>query len=286
MIRSDNHVHTSFSSDSRESMHHMLEQAVSLHFSSICFTDHMDYDFPAGLMKTNRTEKCFVFDMDEYLNQIRILREQFPALGIRQGVELGLKPSALEPALQLTASYPLDFVIGSTHLVDNQDPYYPEFWEGYAESDAIYRYYKATLDNISLSFSYDVYGHLDYILRYSPTMKQLQQEQQSTDAYLETQCKIHAEIIEEILRQIIETGHGIEVNTAGLKYGMGHTNPHERILKRYRELGGEIITIGSDAHERKHLGYQFAMIPALLRQCGYDYYTEYHNRKPVMIPLQ
>lgn len=285
MIQSDNHVHTSFSSDSRESMFHMLQQAVRLGFSSICFTDHMDYDFPSAYMKTKESEMCFLFDMDDYLAEIQSMRKQFPSLDIRQGVELGLKPSVLEPALQLTDSYALDFIIGSTHLVDNIDPYYPEFWEGYQETDGIHRYYEATLENINLPFVYDVYGHLDYILRYSPTMKHLQQEHQSTDTYLETQCKIHADIIEEILRRIIESGHGIEVNTAGLKYGMGHTNPHEWILTRYRELGGEILTIGSDAHERKHLGYEFASLPALLKQCGYRYYTEFHNRSPVMISL-
>ena len=285
MIRSDNHVHTAFSTDSNESMQHMLQQAINLGFSSICFTDHMDYDFPADFIKTKETEMCFLFDMEDYLLEIHKMREKFPALEIRQGVELGLKPSALKPALELTHSHPLDFVIGSTHLVDDMDPYYPVFWEGTEENDGIRRYYEATLENINLSFDFDVYGHLDYILRYTPTMKRLQQEHQNTDSYLETQCKIHAEIIDEILQQIIDTGHGIEVNTAGLKYGMGHTNPHEWILTRYHELGGEIITTGSDAHEQKHLGYQFTSLPTLLKQCGYDYYTEFHKRKAVMIPL-
>lgn len=285
MIRSDNHVHTSFSTDSSESMEHMLQQAVNLGFSSICFTDHMDYDFPPEFIKIAEPEMCFVFDIDDYLAEIQKIRGQFPSLEIRQGVELGLKPSALKPALELTHSHPLDFIIGSTHLVDDVDPYYPVFWEGTEENVGIRRYYEATLENINLSFDFDVYGHLDYILRYTPTMKRLQQERQNTDFYLETQCKIHAEIIDEILHQIIDTGHGIEVNTGGLKYGMGHPHPHEWILKRYGELGGEIITTGSDAHEQKHLGYEFALLPALLKQCGYDYYTEFHKRKAVMIPL-
>lgn len=285
MIQSDNHVHTSFSTDSSESMYHMLQKAVDLGFSSICFTDHMDYDFPKIFIKTKESEMPFVFDMDDYLSEIQSMRERFPSLKIRQGVELGLKPSALEPALELVHSHPLDFIIGSTHLVDDMDPYYPVFWEGTEENNGIHRYYEATLENINLSFDFDVYGHLDYILRYTPTMKRLQQEYQNTDSYLDTQCKIHAEIMDEILKRIIETGHGIEVNTAGLKYGLGHTHPHERILTRYQELGGEIITIGSDAHEQKHLGYEFTRIPALLKQNGFKYYTEFHQRKPVMIPL-
>lgn len=285
MIHSDNHVHTSFSTDSSESMYHMLQKAVDLDFSSICFTDHIDYDFPKIFIKNKETEMPFVFNIEDYLSEIQSMRKQFPSLDIRQGVELGLKPSALEPALELVHSHPLDFIIGSTHLVDDIDPYYPVFWEGTEENHGIRRYYEATLENINLPFTFDVYGHLDYILRYTPTMKHLQQEHQNTDPYLNKQCKIHAEIMDEILRRIIDTGHGIEVNTAGLKYGLGHPHPHERILTRYRELGGEIITIGSDAHEQKHLGHEFALLPTLLKQCGFNYYTEFHQRKPVMIPL-
>lgn len=285
MIRSDNHVHTSFSSDSRESMYHMLQQAVRLGFSSICFTDHMDYDFPAIYMKTDDAGMPFLFDMDDYLVEIQKMREQFPSLEIRQGVELGLKPSALDACLNLTKSYSLDFIIGSTHLVDDIDPYYPEFWEGTEEHIGIQRYYEATLKNTLLPFDYDVYGHLDYILRYTPSMRRLQQEKKNTDAYLESQYKIYADIIDEILHQIIETGRGIEVNTSGLKYGMGHTHPHEWILTHYRELGGEIITTGSDAHEQKHLGYCFDTLPELLTKCGFRYCTEFSQRTPRMYPI-
>lgn len=285
MIRSDNHVHTAFSTDSRESMYHMVQQAVTLGFSSICFTDHMDYDFPPEQMKVE-TDMPFLFDMDEYLAEIQNMREQFPSLEIRQGVELGLKPSVLRACQNLTASYPLDFVIGSTHLVDDIDPYYPEYWESREESTGIRLYYESTLDNVTQSFDYDVYGHLDYILRYTPSMRQLQQENKNTDAYLASQCKMHADIMDEILHRIIENGKGIEVNTAGLKYGMGHPHPHEWILARYRELGGEIITTGSDAHEQKHLGYRFEILPSLLAKCGFRYCTEFRQRAPEMYPIR
>ena len=92
-------------------------------------------------------------------------------------------------------------------------------------------------------------------------------------------------MIDEIFHLLLAKGKGIEVNTAGIKYGLGHTNPQEKVLKRYRELGGEIITVGSDAHETKHLAYAFEGIPELLRKCGFRYYTEFRKRKPEMIPL-
>lgn len=280
MIRSDNHVHTSFSADSEESMLEMIQTAVQLGLSSICFTDHIDYEFPEF-----EPGMIYLFDVKEYLIKIQTIRSQFPMLDIRQGIELGLKPSVLEKCQQLTGKFPFDFVIGSTHLIHDMDPYYSVFWEGSEEQVSIRRYYEATLANTTLPFDYDVYGHLDYILRYTPTMKQLQREKHNTDRYIETQCKLHADIIDEILKQIIQHGHGIEVNTAGLKYGMGHPNPHEWIVSRFRELGGEMITIGSDAHEKQHLGYGFTQIPALLKRCGFQYYTEFKDRKPVMYPV-
>lgn len=280
MIRSDNHVHTYFSSDSEEKLTDMLEEAVRQGFSSICLTDHMDYNFPVV-----EIDMDYTFDVDTYLQEIQDARERFPMLEIRQGVELGLRPSVLEKCLQLAQNYPFDFIIGSTHLVEDMDPYFDILWEKYEEADAIRRYYEATLANVSLPFPYDVYGHLDYILRYSPSMKRLKANSENTDNYLERQCKQYEDIIDEILHKILENGHGIEINTAGLKYGMGHTNPHERILSRYREIGGEIITVGSDAHARIHLGYQFPYAESLLKSLGFRYYTEFKHRKPVMIPL-
>ena len=83
----------------------------------------------------------------------------------------------------------------------------------------------------------------------------------------------------------IQKGKGIELNTAGFKYGLGHPNPTESILKRYRELGGEIITIGADAHAPEHVAYDFDKVPAILKAAGFRYYTVFELRKPKFIPL-
>ena len=92
-------------------------------------------------------------------------------------------------------------------------------------------------------------------------------------------------MIDEILKQLIRSGRGIELNTAGFKYGMGHPHPHERILKRYRELGGELLSIGSDGHQPEALAYDFARVPELLRECGFRCYTLFQNRQPIQQPL-
>ena len=95
----------------------------------------------------------------------------------------------------------------------------------------------------------------------------------------------HLEIIDEILKLLIRLGKGIELNTAGYKYGLGHPNPGEDILKRYRALGGEIITTGSDAHKPEHMAYCFDRLGSLLKSCGFSHYTVFRNRKPEFIPL-
>ena len=280
MIRSDNHIHSYYSTDSEASMTDIIEEARHMGFESICFTDHMDYNFPSVTEIPD-----FVFDMNKYTSEISLLDIENPDINIRKGVELGLKEDVVKKCLELTKNYSLDFVIGSTHLVDNIDPYDDEYWVDKTERKAITRYYETTLNNLSLGIDFDVYGHIDYIIRYTPKMKILRSKGLNDEEY-STECLMpYLDIIEEILKKIINLGKGIEVNTAGLKYGLCHPNPNEKILKLYHELGGEIITIGSDAHEPKHIGYEFDVIPDMLKACGFKYYTEFKNRKPVMITL-
>ena len=165
MIRSDNHVHTSFSTDSDTPMEQMVLKGIELDLSSICFTDHIDYDFPD---MGNGVE--FLFDVDEYFAKLAALKESYPQFELRRGVEIGLKPDLTERCNALVHGYPFDFVIGSTHLVDNVDPYYPAFWEQYSEKEGIRRYYELTMENIKTGIDFDVYGHIDYIIRYTPTL--------------------------------------------------------------------------------------------------------------------
>ena len=93
------------------------------------------------------------------------------------------------------------------------------------------------------------------------------------------------EILDEILKTLVDKQIALECNTAGFKYGLGHPNPTEEILRRYRELGGELLTLGSDAHQPKHLAYDFARAGELLKTCGFQYYTVYKKRQPVFLPL-
>lgn len=282
IIKSDSHLHSGFSADSDTTMEAMVKRAIALGMPSVCFTDHMDYDFPAIFLNQDMT---FLFDMDEYLREIDRLSSVYTQITIYKGVELGLKKNLTDRCNQLISSYPLDFVIGSTHLVDDFDPYFPEYWEDKTEREGILRYYEATLDNIRAGIDYHVYGHIDYIIRYTPTQKELRRQGRQDEEYTQKCLHESLEVIDEILKNILAQGKGIELNTAGLKYGLGHPHPHEMILKRYRELGGEIITVGSDGHEPDYLAFGFDKVPDILKSCGFRYYTIFQNKKPVMLPL-
>lgn len=282
MIRSDNHVHTSFSTDSTTPMESQLLQAKKLGLYSICFTDHIDYEFPS-----KDPEKIeFLFSPEEYFSTTKKLAEKYPDFPVRTGVELGLKKEVLSQCLSLTACYPFDFVIGSTHLVDNIDPYYQVYWDSYGEKQGIAHYYQVTLENIQMDFDFDVYGHIDYIIRYCPTIKAAREAGIIKDDVCRRYFQENRDLIAEILRSLISRGKGIELNTGGLKYGLGHPNPHEEILSLYHELGGELITVGSDSHEEKHVAYDFSKVPEILTQCGFTYYTEFHDRKPIQLPVR
>ncbi len=118
-----------------------------------------------------------------------------------------------------------------------------------------------------------MYGHLDYVVRYGPT---------KNEKY--TYAK-HADIFDQILTHLIENGKGIELNTNGLRTGLGQPNPCADIIRRYRELGGEIITIGSDAHTPVDIASHFDEACDLLKACGFRYYCIFQSRMPEYLKL-
>mgnify|MGYP000259149774 FL=1 len=269
MIIYDYHVHSDFSSDSKAPMEQMIEQGIKSGLKKICFTDHMDYDYPPV------GEYTFVFDPDAYIKKLDELKSHYgKQIEILTGIELGLQPHLKERMTALLERYPFDFVIGSSHVVDSMDPYYPEYWENRSVKDGIYRYYESIIENCKVFQGFDVYGHIDYIIRYIPG--NLKNPVKMDYSYSE-----YADILDEVLKTIISFGKGIEVNTSGLKYGHAYPHPKPEILKRYRELGGELITIGSDAHKSEHLCYDFSLIPDLLKSIGFKYYATFVQRKPV-----
>lgn len=263
----DTHMHCHFSGDSDASAESMIRSAIEKGLDGICFTDHLDLDY-------REEPGLFSLDVEAYQEEISKLRSQYAAqLPIRWGIEVGLQTHVNDQNRAITQAYPFDFVIGSSHCVDCMDIYYPAYYENRTEEDAYRHYFETILDNIRSDADYDVYGHLDYVVRYGPNKNQ------------NYSYKAYADVLDEILRELIARGKGIEINTAGFKYGLGHPHPTEEVLRRYRELGGEILTIGADGHKPEHIAYDFTKVPAILREAGFTYYTVFTQRKPAFLPL-
>ncbi len=263
----DSHLHTSFSADSDTPPSFQIERAIALGMPALCITDHQDFDGPPDVMD-------FTFDTDAYWSALLSLKEKYQdRIDLRIGVELGLQTDIPTDLAAYAAGNSFDLIIGSTHFCDGMDPYYPIFYEGRPEEDAYRSYFEEELKNIIAHDCFDVAGHLDFVVRYGPNKNACYSYEKYRDVF------------DEILRVLVEKGKGIECNTAGFKAGLGHPHPTEAILKRYRELGGEILTLGSDAHVPEYVAYHFDQTGELLKGCGFRYYTVFRERKPEFLPL-
>ena len=277
MIQADMHMHTWFSTDSKACPCDMADEAVRKGLKTICFTDHFDKD------DLEWGEES-IFDVDAYFVEMQKLQEEYAGkLNIRIGIELGLRTYLKDYYEELTKKYPFDFVIGSVHNVPYKkdaegnilytDPAAEKLFTDRTDKEAYRLMMETTLENVRTSDCFQTLGHLDYVVRYG---KSREKEYSYTD---------YADIIDEILKLLIEKEKGLEVNSAGLKYGLPFAHPHPDVLKRYRELGGEIITIGADAHKPEHIAYDFAKAEEILKSCGFKYYTEFFEQKPVFKQL-
>ena len=263
----DTHMHSQFSGDSSSPLDSMINASIERGLAGICFTDHLDIDYPDD-------PDLFLLDLPNYYASVMANQKMYASrLPVLFGIELGLQPHLAALHQDILSQYPFDFVIGSSHVVHGMDPYFPKFYEGRDEKAAYREYFESILENLDAFHDFDVYGHIDYVVRYGPT---------KNENYDWTE---YEEIINEILKKLIQLGKGIEINTGGFKYGLGHPNPTEAIIRRYKELGGEIITLGADAHSPEHVGFDFEKLPHILKNAGFEYYTVFRQRKPEFLKL-
>lgn len=265
-ITADCHLHSSFSGDSDTPMEEMIQKGISLGLSTMCFTEHQDYDYPDS---SDGPGSIFLLNTDSYLYDLARLKAKYQdKIRLLFGVELGLQPHLMRQNAVYAKSYEFDFIIGSSHICSGRDPYYPSFFEGRSEEEAYREYFTSILENIKRFSNFDVYGHLDYVVRYGANMD----KDYSYEKY--------KDILDAILELLLEKEKGIELNTGGIKKGMRDFHPCMGVLKRYRELGGEIITIGSDSHDASHIAEHFDRAAETLKECGFQYYTVFEKRSP------
>lgn len=262
MIIADLHTHSSFSTDSDEPLFEMAKSAMEKGLSALSLTEHMDFDYPTGE---------FQLDTAAYREELFRVREEFSGrLELLFGVELGLLDYLPDKLYEFSSAWDFDFIIGSAHQIDGYDPYYPEYFEKFGGKNGILRFFEGMLSSIKKFDNYDVLGHIDYIVRYSPEK-----------SYNPLDFR---EVLDEILKTVISSGKGIEINTKGLD-SLGYVHPNINILKRYKELGGEIVTIGSDAHDRTRISANFDKAEQALKSAGFERYAIFRNRKPEFVNL-
>jgi histidinol-phosphatase (PHP family) len=252
-------------------MEEMIQKGIALGLKTMCFTEHQDYDYPDS---PDGPGSMFLLNTDSYLYDLASLKEKYKGqIRLLFGVELGLQPHLMRQNAVYAKSYEFDFIIASSHICSGKDPYYPAFFEGRSEEEAYREYFTSVLENAKKFSNFDVYGHLDYVVRYGANMDR------------DYSYEKYRDILDAILELLLEKGKGIELNTGGIKKGMKDFHPCMDILKRYRSLGGEIITIGSDSHDAGHIADHFDRACEVLKECGFQYYTVFEKRNPEYIRL-
>ena len=271
ILPADYHLHTHNSGDSEAPMEDMINSAISRGLKEICFTEHMDMDFP---ITPDTPKDCFTLNTASYKEELFKYKEIYKdKITIKFGVEVGMQTHIVSKNSEYVRSESFDFVIASIHLIDGQDPYYPVFWEGRESKDTFKNYFESTLDNITRFDDYCVLGHLDYLARYVP---------KEYKPYL---WQDYSDIIDAILIHLIKNDKGLDFNTSALFKSGASTNPHPDILKRYKELGGKIITFGSDAHTPEAMAGAFEKAKNIAQECGFDEYCTFEKCSPIFHKL-
>lgn len=263
MFRADYHLHTAYSSDSEAPIDKVVEAAVDKGLNEIAITDHLDFD-----------PRYTFIDYDKYIVRIDELREKYAGkIDIIFGIEVGLESRWAEDINRFTARYPFEFIIGSSHTVQTLDVFFDrkQYFGNKTKTEAYTIYFEEMLKNIKSCKDFKVYGHLDYITRYG-------MYEDNSLSYFD-----YSDLIDEVLRELIDRGKGIEINTSGFRYGIENTYPQIDIIKRYKELGGEIVTTGSDSHKVSGVADHIDFAYEQLERAGFKYVTSFKNGKPKFV---
>lgn len=273
----DYHVHTHYSDDSVYPMEDVVRDAIQMNMDELCFTDHVDYgvkeDWDCGHeIKFRGSEPLANVDYPRYMTEIKELREKYAdKISIKTGMEFGIQVHTVPLYEKLFKQYPFDFIILSVHQVEDKEFWTQDFQKGRTQKEYNERYYQELLELVKIYKNYSVLGHLDLITRYDPA-----------GIYPFEKIK---PVLTEILKLVIADGKGLEVNTSSHRYGLSDMTPSKDILRLYKDLGGKIITIGSDSHKKEHLGAYYAETVNALRELGFDSFCTFENMQPVWHPL-
>lgn len=259
----DCHMHTKFSSDSIMDAFDACETALQQGLDGIAFTDHLDFDYPGADESAN-------INYDQYFSEISAVKANYKGrLNVLRAIEVGIQPHVIDELLKIIKNYPFDYVLASVHVIDRVDPYARVYYKDKSKLDAYERYLKEIYFMITHFETFDMVGHFEYIIRYAH--------------YADRSIRYadHSDVFDSILKELIRQGRGFEVNTGTYRDPAATAEYDFDVLKRYRQLGGELICIGSDAHRIDHIGLRFDYFAQMIRDAGFKYTVHYEDRKPV-----
>ena len=265
----DCHIHSTFSPDGHASLEEIIESAYNCGLSEITVTEHCECNNNEALPPEE--EPWPMLDFENYAKTLEALREKAP-LKVNIGLELGQATQGLEVARQALSAYDWDFVIGSLHNVVNEYDFCYIKYGGVDLKKLFAEYFEQLYDTAKLD-NFCVLGHLYYPVRYIYRQG------------LTLDISPYDEMIAEIFGLIIRNGKGIEINTSGLFSEFGGLIPELKYAKMYRDLGGEIVTVGSDAHYAERVGRGVDEAYAMLKEAGFKAVTVFRKKKPEFITI-
>lgn len=260
----DSHVHTEFSDDCTVPAFSQLERAVQLGLKGIALTDHYDIDYP-------NKKYTFEFDVDARRVYITALKNEFShKLELLHGIEIGIQPHVIEQSRNIVSQGCFDCVISSIHAVDGFSLCSQhDFFQHKTKQQAYRRYLEEIYYSLCNFKDYDIVGHIGYIRRYG-------NYDNNSMPYED-----YRDILDEILHTVIRNGKGIEINTSGFAYNLGTAIPDISILQRYYDLGGTIVTLGSDAHRVERVAGDFDQAVKMLKYVGFTTIAYFKERMPI-----
>lgn len=273
----DYHVHTEFSDDSVYPLETVIQDAIRMGMDEICITDHVDYgikeDWDCGHEIAYRDGEPFAnVDYPRYMARIREMQDLYGGqISVKTGLEFGVQTHTIPQFETLFHRYPFDFIILSIHQVEDKEFWTQDFQRGRTQQEYNERYYEEMLEVVKKYKDYSVLGHMDLITRY---------DEDGIYPFEKIQP-----LVEEILKIVIADGKGIELNTSCHRYGLKDTTPSVKLLKLYRDLGGSILTLGSDSHKPEHLGTYIKDGKKILKDLGFTRFCTYERMRPVFHDL-
>ena len=261
----DYHTHTLFSADSNASFKTMLDAAVNIGIIELAITDHYDPEYANADLPFDLDFKAYQDSLNQYAELYK------HKIKLIKGIEIGIQKKVLNKCRIAANSYAYDFILGSFHCARNKELYGGDFFKDKAPAFAYYDFYTYVYECLTNYDEYSVIGHFNIIDRYASVIPDF---------------KGYSDVVEAIMKYIISKGKGLEINTSSYRYGMGENRtPSDEILKLYKSLGGEILTIGSDAHFPEDLACEFPRTIEYLNSFGFKYITTFEKLKSKQIKL-